>query len=44
VGFQGVTSYKNLNNNSTSPLVHIGNLLTAAAMAAKCSSSPSPCP
>jgi amino acid transporter len=31
VGFQGVTSYKNLNNNSTSPLVYIGNLLTGSS-------------
>jgi len=28
VGFQGVTSFKNLNNNSTSPLVYIGNLVS----------------
>jgi amino acid transporter len=31
VGLQGVTSYKNLNNNSTSPLVYIGNLLTGSS-------------
>ena len=31
VGFQGVTSYKNLNNNSISPLVYIGNLLTGSS-------------
>jgi len=30
-GLQGVTSYKNLNNNSTSPLVYIGNLLTGSS-------------
>jgi amino acid transporter len=28
VGFQGVASFKNLNNNSTSPLVYIGDLLS----------------
>jgi amino acid transporter len=31
VGLQGVTSYKNLNNNSTSPLVYIGDLLTGSS-------------
>lgn len=31
VGLQGVSSYKNLNNNSTSPLVYIGNLLTGSS-------------
>jgi amino acid transporter len=31
VGLQGVTSQKNLNNNSTSPLVYIGNLLTGSS-------------
>jgi len=28
VGLQGVSSFKNLNNNSTSPLVYIGNLVS----------------
>lgn len=31
VGLQGVTSYKNLNNNSTSVLVYLGNLLTGSS-------------
>jgi amino acid transporter len=30
-GMQGVTSFKNLNANSTSPLVYIGNLLTGSS-------------
>jgi amino acid transporter len=30
-GLQGVTSFKNLSNNSTSPLVYIGHLLTGHA-------------
>jgi amino acid transporter len=30
VGLQGVSSYKNLNANSTSPLVYIGNLLAGS--------------
>jgi amino acid transporter len=30
-GLQGVTSYKNLNANSTSPLVYIGNLLSGSS-------------
>jgi amino acid transporter len=30
-GLQGVTSFKNLNNSSTSPLVYIGNLLTGSS-------------
>src|SRR5580698_7252949 len=31
IGLQGVSSYKNLNNNSTSPLVYIGDQLTGNA-------------
>jgi amino acid transporter len=30
IGFQGVASYKNLNANSTSPLVYIGHLLSGS--------------
>jgi amino acid transporter len=30
VGLQGVTSYNNLNNNSTSPLVYLGHLLSGS--------------
>jgi amino acid transporter len=30
IAFQGITSYKNLNNNSTSTLVYIGQLLTGS--------------
>jgi len=32
VAFQGVTSYKNLNNNSTAPLTYIGHLLTGSSV------------
>jgi amino acid transporter len=32
VGLQGATSYKNLNNNSTSPLVYLGKLLSGSSV------------